>query len=348
MIALTRDPEATLSTESRPAVFLASSSETLDIAEALQVNLVKYAEITIWSQGVFGPSSYVLDAVDAQVRDSTFAILIVDADDVMISRGETSNVARDNLLIEYGLAVAHLGRERTFLVHDEDKPPKLPSDMLGINTLKYRRRSDDNLEAMTAPIATQLRRAMQKAKLVAETQKESPEFLAQALRYLVDAGSGILSGRAGVELVYRPDHSREVWRRDLLQMIFDLFGSRATDVAVGIFIEKSQGSGGRKLSYYEGRNLSEPPYPYAWNEGLAGRVWASGVPAAHSAERPHAWWVVRTDCLNATYLCAPLIAGEQAYGILSVGSNHGFRIHDSDLRILEMFAQALAPTIDRS
>jgi hypothetical protein len=337
-----------VTSESRPAVFLASSSETLDIAEALQVNLVKYAEVTIWSQGVFGPSSYILDAVDRQIGDSNFAILVVDAEDVMISRGETSKVTRDNLLVEYGLAVAHLGRERTFLVHDADKPPKLPSDMLGINTLRYRRRSDGNLEAMTAPIATQLRSAMGKAKVISSTQKESPEFLALAIRYLADAGSGIPSGRAGVDLKYRSDHGRQVWRRDLLQMIVDLFGSRASDVAVGIFTEKGQGNGGRTLSYFDGHNLSEPFYPYAWNEGLAGRVWASGVPAAHSAEQPHAWWVVRTDCLNATYLCAPLGAGDRVYGILSVGSNQGFSIHDSDLRILEMFAQALSATVVQS
>lgn len=335
--------------QSQPAVFIGSSTETLDIAEALQVNLVKHAEVTIWSQGVFGPSTYTLDALSEQMRRSDYAILIADADDVTISRGKAADSARDNVLVEYGMAVAYLGRERTFLVHDANRPPKPPTDMLGINALKYGRRSDNNFDAMMAPVATQLRRAMEKTRLIGDVEAESSEFLAKAIRYLADAGAGALTGRAGVDVVYRSGTGRDLWQRDLIEMMAELFGTRASDVSVGVFTEARRTDGSRALRYLAGDNLSDPEkhYPYAWNEGLAGRVWASGVPAAHSAERPHQWWVIRTECLNATYLCAPLAAGETSYGIVSVGSDEGFRIFDSDLQILEMFAQALTPTLVR-
>ena len=45
----------------RPRVFVASSSEGLGIARALQSGLDRDAEITVWDQDVFHPSEYILE-----------------------------------------------------------------------------------------------------------------------------------------------------------------------------------------------------------------------------------------------------------------------------------------------
>lgn len=145
----------------RPRVFIASSVEGLPIAEALEVDLQFFADVTIWEQGVFHPSQGSLSALDEVAGQSDFAIAVLTPDDMTTKRGRTYAVPRDNVIFELGFFMGRLGIDRTFMVSSRDNPPTLPSDLQGVTSVTYAERADGNMEAAVGPAAIQIREAMQ-------------------------------------------------------------------------------------------------------------------------------------------------------------------------------------------
>jgi hypothetical protein len=140
-----------------PTVFVGSSSEGLEVAEALQALMDRRAEVTIWNQGVFLPGKSFLEAlVDAAARFD-FAVMIADGVDVVERRGERVSAPRDNVMFELGLFMGALGRERTAILFNRDATPSLPSDLAGVTCLTYPNRvHDGNLRAALGPAAASL------------------------------------------------------------------------------------------------------------------------------------------------------------------------------------------------
>lgn len=151
-------PEKTIR---KPRLFIGSSTEGLPIAEALQVGLEYDAEVTVWSQGVFGLSSFTLEALIEQARGSDFAVLVLTADDMLTKRGESKPVARDNVLFELGLFIGIAGRHRTFIVHPRGHDMHMPTDLSALAVATYDpNRSDRNLRAAVGAACTQIKQAV--------------------------------------------------------------------------------------------------------------------------------------------------------------------------------------------
>jgi predicted nucleotide-binding protein len=144
----------------RPRVFIGSSTEGLEVAEALQEGLDRVAECTIWNQGVFAPSATTIESIVDVAVDFDYAILVLTPDDLVIKRGSTAPGPRDNILFELGLFTGILGRARTFMVLGREDQMSLPSDLMGVTVATYSRRSDRNLLAALGPVCTQIKRAM--------------------------------------------------------------------------------------------------------------------------------------------------------------------------------------------
>lgn len=141
----------------RPSVFVGSSSEGLDIAEAIQLNLDRACEVVIWSQGVFGLSEGTLETLVAKAVDFDFAILVVTPNDMTQSRGTTQQSPRDNVLLELGIFIGVLGRSRTFVVYDRSASVKLPSDLAGVTHAGYQPHSTGNLQSSVGAACTQIK-----------------------------------------------------------------------------------------------------------------------------------------------------------------------------------------------
>jgi hypothetical protein len=129
----------------RPKVFIGSSSEGLKISQFIQVLLDKSCEVTVWSQGVFGLNQGTLESLVLALDKFDFAILVLTPDDMTISREQTSQSPRDNVLFELGLFVGGIGRDRTFIVFDRSKQIKIPSDLAGITFATFQEHNDGNL-----------------------------------------------------------------------------------------------------------------------------------------------------------------------------------------------------------
>jgi hypothetical protein len=152
----------------KPAIFIASSVEGLEIAYAMQEHLEYVAEPTVWTQGVFKPSSFTLiDLVKATAKFQ-FAIFVFSFDDALTVRDAKMQVVRDNVIFEFGLFIGSLGLPRCFFVMPKaSQPLHLPTDLLGLEPLTYAAdRSDANIVAALGPAANRVRRAIRELREV--------------------------------------------------------------------------------------------------------------------------------------------------------------------------------------
>jgi predicted nucleotide-binding protein len=126
--------EASTSTD-RPSVFIGSSSESIEFARAARSLLNKEARITLWDELYFRPGHTTIETLINSLERFDFAILVLRPEDLVRSRDIEVLSPRDNVIFELGLFMAHLGRERTFIV--SQKGAKLPTDLAGVTTLSY-------------------------------------------------------------------------------------------------------------------------------------------------------------------------------------------------------------------
>jgi hypothetical protein len=121
----------------KPTVFVGSSSERLYIARAIKSQLEIDAHVRIWNEDVFGLNESTLESLVKLLESLDFAVLVITADDLVVSRGTEAAAPRDNIIFEFGLFMGGLGRDRTFGVCSDDTAIRLPSDLLGVTLARY-------------------------------------------------------------------------------------------------------------------------------------------------------------------------------------------------------------------
>jgi cold shock CspA family protein len=143
----------------KPKVFIGSSREGLDIANAIHANLTRDAECTVWANGVFQISGTTIHSLIQTLRESDFGIFVFSPDDLAIMRGNQNPVVRDNVIFELGLFVGRLGIERCFFITpDEVQDLRLPTDLMGVTPGSFESgRRDKNWLAATNPVCMQIR-----------------------------------------------------------------------------------------------------------------------------------------------------------------------------------------------
>lgn len=134
----------------KPRLFIASSVESIPIAEAVNVNLDHQFEVTIWTGGTFKLSSSTIEDLVEKSSTVDFALFIFAPDDVAIIRDENQHIVRDNVVFELGLFVGAIGKERSFILKPRDVDIHLPTDLLGMTPADYDpNRSDGDLVSAT-------------------------------------------------------------------------------------------------------------------------------------------------------------------------------------------------------
>jgi predicted nucleotide-binding protein len=111
-------------------IFLGSSAERIPILEELEGYLSTVGKCQRWT-GAFVPNASGLESLIHQTRLSDFSVLLAMKDDITIKRGEEFNVARDNMIFEFGLFLGAAGIRKAFLLAEEGID--LPSDLDGNN-----------------------------------------------------------------------------------------------------------------------------------------------------------------------------------------------------------------------
>src|SRR5690606_21579892 len=91
------------------------------------------------------------------LEQSDFAIAVAHPDDVTTSRDEDWPTPRDNVIFELGYFMGRLGRDRAILMEPRGQKLKLPSDLAGITTIKYKLGSHSDTQHIIAPACNELR-----------------------------------------------------------------------------------------------------------------------------------------------------------------------------------------------
>ncbi len=144
-------------------MFVASSMESIDIARALQTNLQRDAEVSVWDQDVFHLSRFSLESLLDALSCNDFGVIVFGPDDAKTIRGASVYVPRDNVVLEMGMFLGRMGRERVFFLQPESIQLHLPSDLNGLVYATFEdSRSDGNLTAATAVAANQIRSSIRR------------------------------------------------------------------------------------------------------------------------------------------------------------------------------------------
>ncbi|MGB7990125.1 MAG: nucleotide-binding protein [Candidatus Methylophosphatis roskildensis] len=150
--------------QQRPSLFVASSTEQLALAYAVQQELEHDADPTVWKQGIFKASQSSLVSLLQQLGTFDFGVFVFAPDDVTSMRGTASTTVRDNVIFELGLFIGRLSAERCFIVVPRGvEGLHLPTDLIGFTPLEYHAdRSDGNLRAALGPACNDVRDAVKK------------------------------------------------------------------------------------------------------------------------------------------------------------------------------------------
>jgi len=140
---------------SKPAIFVASSREAERIALAVQQNLERDARVTVWTQDAFLLGQNVIDELSRNLSASDFGVFVFAPDDVAKIRGQRLKTVRDNVVLELGMFIGRLGKERSFVIKPAGTGLRLPTDLLGVVTGEYADRKD-NPKAALASVCLQI------------------------------------------------------------------------------------------------------------------------------------------------------------------------------------------------
>lgn len=135
---------------SKPKVFIGSSQKNLRVAKLIAEGLEDCAKVTTWDEGVFGLNRGFFETLLETPTEYDFAVFVLAPDDMTTSKDETKPSTRDNVLLESGLFLGVLGRDRVFLVYEETAGLKIPSDLAGVTLATY---DGTEIEGADAPSA---------------------------------------------------------------------------------------------------------------------------------------------------------------------------------------------------
>ena len=117
----------------KPRIFIGSSGEALDVCYAIQQELGRDFDVTVWNQDVFRLTRDALDSLLAALDSSDAGVFVLRQDDLTESRGQSNPTVRDNVIFELGMFIGRLGRDRTFMLSPDGSTVRLPSDLIRYN-----------------------------------------------------------------------------------------------------------------------------------------------------------------------------------------------------------------------
>ena len=141
----------------RPTVFIASSPEGRHLVQALGSHLETDATIIQWTEGAFHSGLSEIESISAAADKADFAVFVFSSDDTLQARENVQLELRPNQIFELGFFAGRIGWSRILIIAPENQNLPLPSDLSGLNVLRFQPALDTNVVAVLGPIATAIR-----------------------------------------------------------------------------------------------------------------------------------------------------------------------------------------------
>lgn len=126
------------------SIFIGSSSEARKrgIVPKLVQSLGEYGfkNVKPW-YGLHNQGQFTLEMLLEAVFTFDTALLVFASDDVREFRGRSGKVTRDNVVLECGLFLGQLGRERVWILQESEV--ELPIDLAGLTVGRFRKEPED-------------------------------------------------------------------------------------------------------------------------------------------------------------------------------------------------------------
>lgn len=123
----------------KPKLFIASSTESINIVEAINIKLSTTCDIHQWDNA-FNPSTFTFPTLAKKANEVDYAVFVFHPDDDIVIRDNAYSIVRDNVLFELGLFVGTLGIKKCFIVCPDnigEKTLRIPTDLSGITYCTY-------------------------------------------------------------------------------------------------------------------------------------------------------------------------------------------------------------------
>ncbi|WP_413722709.1 TIR domain-containing protein [Sodalis sp. RH24] len=167
----------------KPRIFVASSKENLDVANAVIFNLDHHFQVTSWSTSTFNLSSNALDDLIIKASNVDFAVFIFSPEDISMMREHEKRVVRDNVLFEFGLFIGKLGKERCYILKPRNKELHLPTDLIGLNTEDYdEERTDNDIRSATIKACSSFQEAASRLGAYINTAQDNQILTSAGVR----------------------------------------------------------------------------------------------------------------------------------------------------------------------
>lgn len=144
----------------KPRLFIGSSTEAYQrgLVPRLVQHLADRFDPLPWYSNAIQAGHFTLEGLIEVSRRTDFALFVFSADDVVHTRGDVRAATRDNVILEYGLFTAALGRERVAILQEDGV--ELPVDVNGLTVLRFSKEAE-RAKADLALRATELTEAWQ-------------------------------------------------------------------------------------------------------------------------------------------------------------------------------------------
>jgi hypothetical protein len=141
----------------KPNIFIGSSGAGLKVAGKVKEYLSVAGHCDLWEdEGVWEINKSTFDNLIRMVSYYDFGVFVATADDLTLTKDDKIVIEpRDNVILEMALFLGTLGKDKSFLLVEEDI--KLPSDFNGIYMPRFKSTDDKTIETACKAFAEKIK-----------------------------------------------------------------------------------------------------------------------------------------------------------------------------------------------